>query len=261
MAHQRGDAAPEAATVRDAAPPDAWPRVGPAAVVIVIADGDLVPGSLARLRDAEPRALVIAADGGARRALEEGVRPDLVIGDGDSLPDVVRASLAGMGIPLRLEDPDKDESDMELCLVAALEAGARRIRILGALGGRRPEHGVANLLLLADERFDGRSVVVLDGDTRVTRIGTPTDPGDLELSGRPGDFVSLFALDAEVRGVRTDGLRFPLHAETLHLGRTRGLSNELLGERARVTTQVGRLLVIQTARPDPDPDPDLEATL
>ncbi|CAN5821885.1 thiamine diphosphokinase [soil metagenome] len=227
---------------------------GPSRVAIVVADGDHAPGALAALARSEPGALVIAADGGARRALDEGVRPDIVIGDGDSLAAEVRASLEQMGVPLRLEDPDKDESDTELCLLAALESGAQRILILGALGGRRPEHSVANLLLLADERFDGRSVVVLDGATRVTRMGTPTGEGALGLQGRPGHFVSLFALDGEVRGVRTEGLRFPLHAETLLLGRTRGLSNEMLGERARVTTQLGRLLVIQTARPDAAPE-------
>jgi thiamine pyrophosphokinase len=63
--------------------------------------------------------------------------------------------------------------------------------------------------------------------------------------------VSLFALDGEVADVRTEGLRFPLLAEPLLLGRTRGLSNEMLGERAQVTTGRGRLLVVQTARRSP----------
>lgn len=221
---------------------------------IVVGDGDLVPGALASLAAAEPHALIIAADGGARRALEEGVRPDRVIGDGDSLPEAVRTRLADLGIPLRLEDPAKDESDLELCLAEAIEAGAERILVMGALGGLRPEHGVANVLLLADARLDGRSVVLLDGATRLTRMGSPAGPGDLELRGRPGDFVSLFALEDEVRGVRTEGLRFPLRGEPLRLGRTRGLSNEMLAARARVTTRSGRLLVVQTARPDPDPE-------
>jgi thiamine pyrophosphokinase len=53
-----------------------------------------------------------------------------------------------------------------------------------------------------------------------------------------------------VAGVRTDGLRFPLHDETLAVGPSRGLSNELLDGQARVTTERGRLLVIHTRRID-----------
>ena len=46
-------------------------------------------------------------------------------------------------------------------------------------------------------------------------------------------------------GVRTDGLRFPLHGEDLLPGSTRGISNELLGTTATVTVADGVLLAVQ----------------
>jgi thiamine pyrophosphokinase len=66
--------------------------------------------------------------------------------------------------------------------------------------------------------------------------------------GRAGDHVSLLPLDPRVEGVRTVGLRFPLLDEDLLLGPARGLSNELIADRARVTTGRGRLVVVHTDR-------------
>jgi thiamine pyrophosphokinase len=216
--------------------------------VLVIADGDVDVAQLVSLVDRDERPFVIAADGGAGKALLAGVLPDLVIGDGDSLLADERARLEAMGAELRGADPDKDESDTELCLLAALATDAQRITLLGALGGERPEHAVANLLLLADPRLDGRVVEIVDGAARLTRIGREDGPGSLSISGAPGDYVSLFPLGADVEGIRTDGLRFRLDGEALRLGPSRGLSNELLDDQATVTTERGRLLVVHTAR-------------
>jgi thiamine pyrophosphokinase len=223
---------------------------------IVVANGETDPARLHDLLDADPRPLLIAADGGARAVLSAGLVPDLVIGDGDSLPPAERDRLVAAGVELRVESPDKDESDTELCLLAAVEAGATRITIHGAFGGDRPEHTVANLLLLADPRLDGREVAVHVGASRITRIGAPDTPARLEVAATPGDYVSLFAVGEQVTGVRTSGLRFPLADEALTVGPTRGLSNELVGSDASIETRGGRLLVVFTPRVTSDPPAD-----
>lgn len=213
---------------------------------LVVADGDVDGGLLATLAAAEPTPLLIAADGGAGKVLAAGLVPDLVVGDFDSLSPADRARLEALGVELRSSPADKDESDLELGLLAALEAGVRDIAIVGALGIVRPEHSIANLLLLADPRLDAARVVIVGRGARIRRIGTATGPSDHRIEGSPGDFVSLLPLDAEVSGVTTDGLRFPLHEATLVLGPTRGLSNQLTGTTARVTARLGRLLVVHT---------------
>ena len=221
--------------------------------VVIVADGDVDLLRLAALlRPAEGALdaalpLVIAADGGAAKALAAGVRPDIVIGDGDSLTIAERERLAGLGVEVRTASVDKDESDSELCLAAAVQAGATRITMLGALGGDRPEHGIANVLQLADPRLDGRDVVIADGATVLTRMGRRDGPGTATIEGRAGDFVSLFPLGDRVEGIRTEGLRFALHDETLEQGPSRGLSNELLGAVAHIRSARGRLLIVHTA--------------
>ena len=223
---------------------------GSGAWVVVVADGDGVPAglplALAEARAAGVEPLVIAADGGARRALELDVRPDLVVGDLDSIRPDTLERLRTLGVAVERAPVDKDESDTELCLRAALSRGATAIRLVGALGGQRVEHSVANVLLLAHPMLDGVDVAIVAPPSRIRRVGTEAAGGSLVIPGTPGDHVSLMAADTVVEGVRTDGLRYPLHDEPLRPGPARGLSNELLGAEARVSVRRGRLLVIHT---------------
>jgi thiamine pyrophosphokinase len=224
------------------------------AQALVVADGDVDRSLLDTLAGAADT-LLIAADGGARRVLEAGLVPDVVVGDFDSLPPAERHRLEASGVELRVAAPDKDESDMELCLLAAIASGTRRIVVLGALGLVRPEHSVANLLLLADPRLDGLEVTLAGRGSRIFRAGMAAGPGAVEIAGEPGDLVSLFPLGDAVEGVSTHGLRFALADETLLLGPSRGLSNELLGPTAQVSSRRGRLLVIHTDRSMADAPP------
>jgi thiamine pyrophosphokinase len=217
---------------------------------VIVADGDLDPGLLSRALDARDGAVpfVIAADAGANKAAAAGLRPDLVVGDADSLGTEGIANLERQGIPVEVSPVAKDESDTELAMLAAVARGATEIRIVGALGGDRVEHGVANLLLLAHPSLDGIDVAILTGPSTIRRIGTADGPGQVQLRGRAGDQVSLLPVDTVVDRVRTEGLRYPLRDEPLRIGPARGLSNELIGDVASVTTGRGRLLVIHTPR-------------
>ena len=93
----------------------------------------------------EGLALVVAADGGARHATGLGVRIDRWVGDGDSLPAAALAELRAAGVPVELVAAEKDETDTELALRAAVEAGATDVVILGAFGGPRLDHALANV--------------------------------------------------------------------------------------------------------------------
>lgn len=224
---------------------------GSARWVVVVADGDGVsaglPVALAEARSAGARPIVIAADGGAQRALGLEVRPDLVVGDLDSIRPETVERLAALGIAVEQAPADKDESDTELCVRAALARGATVIRLVGALGGQRVEHSVANMLLLAHPMLDSCDAAIVAPPSWIRRVGSADGGGSLVVRGVAGDHVSLFPADTVVEGVRTEALRYPLHDEALLPGPARGLSNELLTAEARVHVARGRLLVIHTA--------------
>jgi len=217
----------------------------PATHALVLADGS-VPAATT-LDESWPGwsdevDLVIAADGGARHAPALGRVLDLWVGDGDSIGADELAALAAAGVPIRRSPVDKDESDAELAVLAALDAGARRITILGALGGERVDHGLANVWLLGHPRLAGCDVRLLDAAVRIRLVG----PGRADLGGRVGDLVSLLPFGGDAGGLATAGLRYPLRGEALPSGPSRGLSNVRDAEDATLTVGSGRILVVET---------------
>jgi thiamine pyrophosphokinase len=219
---------------------------------ILVGDGD-VP-TLAALEAAWPgwsadAGLVVAADGGATKALVAGLAPDLVVGDADSLGPDGLAAVREAGIPVELAAVEKDESDLELAVAAAVARGATRLTILGALGGARFDHALANAFLLAHPALVGLAAVLLDAATRVRLLDARAAPASVCLAGATGDLVSLFPFGADAAGVTTTGLAYPLRDEPLRSGPARGLSNVRSGPEARVALRAGRLLIVETHLP------------
>jgi len=198
--------------------------------------------------DARP-GLVVAADGGATKALTVGLTPDLVVGDGDSLGPDGLAAVRAAGIRVELAAVEKDESDLELAVAAALARGATRLTILGALGGARFDHALANAFLLAHPTLVGLAAVLLDATTRVRLLDASAAPAEVRLAGEPGDLVSLFPIGTDATGITTDGLAYPLRDEPLASGPARGLSNVRTGPEAHVALRAGRLLIVETHPP------------
>lgn len=186
--------------------------------------------------------LVIAADGGARLADALGLPIDQWVGDGDSLGAAGVAALRERGVKADLEPTDKDTSDTELAVLAALAAGAGSIIILGALGGPRPDHALANVALLGHPAALGHELTILDPSARVRLLSGPDTR--LILAGRIGDIVSLIPLETTI-GVTTTGLRFGLVNATLTFGPARGISNVRDVPSATVALKSGRLLVVE----------------
>lgn len=219
---------------------------------LVVADGDMPDRAL--LDAAWPGwsdgvGLVIAADGGALGARRLGLAIDLVVGDMDSLDEAALTDLRAAGVAVETAPVAKDESDTELALVAAIARGASAITVVGAFGGLRLDHELANIGLLALPRLGACAVELLDQRTRVSAIRAPDAAGHpvtRRLPGRPGDVVSLLVPAGVVEGVTTGGLRYPLLDEPLVGGPARGLSNVRLGTEAIVTARSGLLLVVES---------------
>ncbi len=209
---------------------------------LVFANGDLHDGPAVRQALQQGAgALVIAADGGARLALACGLTPHLVVGDMDSLSEEELADLRARGVAIQRVAAEKDETDLELALLAAAERGATWVRVLGAAGGRL-DQTLANVLLLTLDALAGRDVRLVAGRQTLWLIG----PGDHALDGAPDDTISLIPLGGDARGVRTEGLRYPLRGETLRFGPARGVSNIIAEAGARVALDEGTLVVVHT---------------
>jgi thiamine pyrophosphokinase len=203
---------------------------------IVLAAGRL--GAVGRIGAAD---LVVAADGGGEHAATLGLTIDLIVGDLDSIePDALRSAQDG-GAAVERHDTDKDATDLELALDAAVARGAQRVTVLG-VGGGRADHHLANVLLLTSAKYgaveidawvDGSLVVVVHR-SRVIEVGE-------------GAIVTLLPVGGPAVGVRATGLQWPLQGDTLTPGTSRGVSNVALMPIIEVEVDSGTLLVIAPA--------------
>lgn len=212
---------------------------------IIFANGhlpDLEPARRLIRRDD----FLIAADGGTRHILALGLLPSVVIGDLDSLTTDDRRRLEGSGVEIRQYPRDKNETDLALALHYAVEAGHREILVVAALGDRL-DQTLANLSLLSDPRLSTPRHV--SGQAFDVRLDDGIEAAffvrkQANFQGRPGDTVSLIPWGGPAEGVTTAGLRWPLRGETLYPDKTRGISNEMLGETAIVSLKSGLLLCV-----------------
>ncbi len=184
--------------------------------------------------------MIIAADGGARHCLAASILPQVVIGDFDSLTPAELDKLQALGARLVRYPTRKDFTDLELALQYACEQGADRITVLGGLG-QRWDQTLANILLLAGPFAQCARVSYIDGSQEIMLIG---ESQVLEITGQPGDTVSLIPIQGNAHGITTCGLEYPLDDDTLQFGAARGVSNGLIGENATVHLKHGFLICI-----------------
>jgi thiamine pyrophosphokinase len=187
-----------------------------------------------------PDDLLIAADGGLYHLLRLGLKPHLLVGDLDSVNPADLPALENAGVIIRRFPVDKDETDLELAILTAIEQDCRSILLVGALGGRL-DQTLGNLFLLTQPALQEMDVRMDDGMEEVFLVRSSAD-----LTGRAGDIVSLLPLNGPATGVVTSGLRYPLQDETLHPDRTRGISNRMLGNSASISLKQGLLVCIHT---------------
>jgi thiamine pyrophosphokinase len=204
--------------------------------VVVVAGGDPVTTDV--LEALPPDAMVVAADSGVDHALALGLRIDVAIGDFDSVSDEGLEAAGAQGATVERHPEAKDAIDLELALDTAVELGAERVVVVGG-GGGRLDHHLANLLLLAHEKYAG---VVVEARTGAARVHVVRDR--VEIVGRADRLVSLLPVHGAARGVRTEGLVYPLHGDELLAGTSRGVSNRFVGGRATVTVDEGVLLCV-----------------
>jgi thiamine pyrophosphokinase len=203
---------------------------------LIIAGGEPVEADLLSRLD-EP-AWVVAADSGLDQAHSLGITPDLVIGDMDSVTAGALARAAEAGTVVERYPVDKDATDLELAIGAAVRAGYPRGTIIGGTGGRLA-HTLANAMLLLDDR-----AITLEWRTRRATIAAIRS-GESRIFRRiDGDLLSVIAIGTTAT-CTSAGLRWPLTGIAIAAGSTRGVSNEIVSDEAQISVSGGQVLTVQ----------------
>lgn len=206
---------------------------------VLFANGDMPQAALI-LPYFRPDDFYIAVDGGLRYLRNLYKTPGLLIGDLDSISAADVEGALAQGVEVKRFPVDKDETDLELALLSAVEKGFEEMLIIAALGGRL-DQTLGNLALLTLPFLAGAKVTIEDGTEEIFLIRDR-----VEINGNPGDIVSLIPLQGEVKGVETRDLKYPLNRETLYAEKSRGISNVMLTDQAGVSIESGLLLCIHT---------------
>lgn len=201
---------------------------------VILAGGDAVHLDL--IDDVPDGAYVIAADSGLDQAHRLDLMVDLIVGDLDSVS--AKALAEAEGIPIEQYPTDKNFTDLELALDAAVRLDADRIIVLGGHGGRL-DHFLGNAAVLTAPGLRNRRVEWLAGYAHVYVVNRWT-----QLHGSVGATVSLLAVGGPATGVKTQGLRWPLAGDTLEPWQARGLSNQFSSPIATVNLESGILLAV-----------------
>lgn len=176
---------------------------------------------------------VIAVDGGLLHLESIGRKPDLALGDFDSLGYVPK------GMRVAHFSRAKDKSDMDLALRRAKSERHTEIFVYGALGGRT-DHALANLQVMAGFSEKGLTVTAIGQSEAVTFL---TGPDILELPAQESGTISVFSMSDESTGVFERGLVYEIDDVKLTSRTSQGLSNEFKGEAVMIGVETGTLAI------------------
>lgn len=192
-----------------------------------------------RLRSAVSGSRFIAADGGMRHALALGVEPELWVGDFDSTPADLIAAFPG--VPKQPYPAAKAATDGEIAVSEAIDRGAERLMLAGALGGPRSDHALQHLLYAVSLAEQGFDVLLTSGDEEAV----PLIAGQIALDLPAGCLFSVPGF-SELKGLFIENARYPLADFHLPFGSSRTISNVAEGP-VRLSLASGRAIVL--ARP------------
>ena len=199
-----------------------------------------VPVSTALCRYVQPGDFVVACDAGYRNCVPLHCRPDIIVGDFDTAPCPAQEGDDTIILP-----HVKDDTDTEYAAKLAAQKGFDEVLLLGALGGRRVEHTLANLCTGLGLEQRGIRAALQDERSRITFVL----PGESRCYPKEEFFYfSAFPMEGRAEGVYEKGSFYELEDAVLTAGYPLGVSNEYAEGSSCITvsTRQGALVVVET---------------
>lgn len=172
---------------------------------------------------------ILCADSGLDTAYQLKLEVQYAMGDFDS---VSRAAYAwyqtqvhsnGQKTAFLSFPPEKDATDMHLALNWAVERLPEEIVILGATG-KRMDHFMANVNILMKPLSYGIDAYIIDYHNCIYLMDHSKIIHRERLFGK---YISFIPLTEEVTSVYLRGFKYELDGQTLTIGESIGVSNEI----------------------------------
>lgn len=182
---------------------------------------------------------IICADSGANILYKYNILPNMILGDFDSINNIVFNYFKRKGCKIISYPSEKNFTDTEAAIVEAFKLNPQEILLFGCTGSRL-DHTLANLGLLYKCLKNNINAFIIDENNIIS-----LHDKDFEIKGKMGELFSLQAFGDEVNNLSIIKAKYELHNYDLKFGDPRTVSNELLDVTVFVTFKKGILILIR----------------
>jgi len=205
---------------------------------LIISGG--TPPSADLLRNYENGYFIIAADSGTNVLYKYKIKPDLIIGDLDSIDKNILNEYLKNGTEFKKFPKHKDFSDTQLGVYEAIERESDEVVILGGTGGRT-DHLLANINLLYLLNEKGIRGKICDDNNEMFLINSP-----IAIQGKTGEYFSIFSMGTDIKEITIKNCKYPLDKYHLYPRDSLILSNEFTDSKLEVSFDKGPLIFIKS---------------
>lgn len=207
---------------------------------VVIMSGGKQPSKdllMAELKDCD---FIICADSGANCLYKYDIKPNILLGDFDSINKEVLEYYKNDCSNVIKYPREKDFTDTELALSEALKLDVDEVVFLGCTGTRL-DHLFGNMGLILRCVKDGIKACIKDDNNAIFIIDKTSI-----LAGEKGEMFSIQAYMNEVKDLCIEGAKYPLHNYNLKFGDPRTISNEFLDGDVKISFKKGYVIVFKS---------------
>ena len=197
---------------------------------IILANGQY-PSHPAALNKLQTAGTIICTDGSANKLLENGLAPNVIIGDMDS-STIDQDAFKGLYVKISDQDNTDLDKALEWCKLNSLSP----LTVLGA-SQLREDHTIGNLILLANYSDE------LDINFVTDYFTITCHQGKRSFTSFKEQLVSILPVE-DIQSITTEGLEFPLIDEPFPLS-SRGISNRATGHQFIITSS-GKIWVFRS---------------
>ncbi|WP_265444610.1 thiamine diphosphokinase [Acetivibrio straminisolvens] len=206
---------------------------------LIVCNGSIIDYSYHK-KFFEEADFIVCADGGALHLQRLGIKPDVLLGDFDSIEDKHLEYYKEQNVEIFKFPSEKDMTDTELAVDTVIDKGYKDIVIIGGTGTRL-DHTLSNIFLLKQMLDRGVRGRIVNEYNEIFLISH-----SVEIEAEEGCYLTLLPLTSKVEGITTKGLYYPLKGETIEMGSTRGVSNCFVAKTAQISITSGILIAIKT---------------
>lgn len=190
-------------------------------------------------------ALFIGADRGALYLVEEGIVPNEIIGDFDSLTEEEWQRVSNIAPNVVKVQAEKDDTDTDLALLKAVTYSPSEICLTGVTGGRL-DHFEAALrsMYRIQVKHPHIHLKIINSHNEICILL----PGEHTIiRDEKYRYISFFAYQNEVENVTIRGVKYETTNDCIEIGTSRFTSNELISSLGYISFSSGICLMIRSS--------------